>query len=601
MEQGELILVAGLLLAAGLAVSLVADRVRVPSLVLFLGVGMALGSDGLSLLHFDDYELARDIGIIALALILFEGGLTAGWHEVRPVLASSTALAVVGTAVSAAVTGLAAAWLFDLSTLEGLLLGSILASTDGAAIFAILRQSTLRRRLARTLEGESGLNDPVAVVLVLGFIEVLTHDEAGVAEFLKIAAEELAIGLVAGLAVGWLAVRVFQTARLSNVGLYPVASLATAALAFGSADALHGSGFLAVYLAGLAMGGAPLPAQQTITAFHQGMAWVGQLVMFFALGLLVFPSQLGDVAVRGTLLALILVFVARPAAVWASTVGQRFSAAEKAVLGWAGLRGAVPVVLATFPVIDGVEGSLEFFNLVFFAVLVSTVLQGSTIEPFARLLGVTTAEPALPAPLAEAGTIRRLGAEVLDYPVGPDDAIVGARVRELGLPREAVVTVVVREGQAIPPRGSMLIHAGDRLHILYREESARRIPPLMQRWRTGSDMAGGGAQVPRPIRRGAMPVFSVRTWTTDDGDPAHPDEVAGTPVHDTLRVRRDAPGCLVVLGDARYAVCGPLLAMGSRRAIMRWAQRRMPVAEPDERAWMRTVIGALAAEAAERR
>ncbi len=599
MGEGELILVAGLLLAAGLALSLVADRVRVPSLVLFLGVGMLLGSDGLGLVPFDDYELAQTIGIVALSLILFEGGLTAGLREIRPVLVPAVSLALLGTAVTATVTGLAATLLFDLSTLEGLLVGSILASTDGAAIFALLRQSTLRRRLARTLEGESGLNDPVAVVLVLGFIEVLENPDAGVEDFLVLAASELAIGLAAGLLVGVLAVKALQTAKLSTGGLYPVASLATAALAFGLADALHGSGFLAVYLAGLALGSAPLPAQRTVTAFHQGMAWVAQLAMFFTLGLLVFPSDLGDVALRGTLLALIVLLVARPAAVWLSTLGMRFSTPEKAVLSWAGLRGAVPVVLATFPVLEGVPGSVEFFNLVFFAVLVSTVLQGTTFEGFARVLGVTTAEPALPAPLAEAGTIRRLGAEVLDYPVGPDDAIVGARVRELGLPREAVVTVIVRGGQAIPPRGSMLIHAEDRLHVLYREEAARRIPPLMQRWRHG--LGTTPAVVPRPIRRGSAPVFVVRRWEAGDGDPAHPESIVGTAVHDTLRVRRDAPGCLVVLADARYAVCGPVLAIGSRRALMRWAQRRITLAVPDERAWLRTVIGALAAEVAERR
>lgn len=592
-------LVAGLLLASGLAVSLVADRVRVPSLVLFLGVGMLIGSDVLDLVPFSDYDAARKIGIVALALILFEGGLSAGWQEIRPVIGTSTSLALVGTAVTATATGLTATLLFDLSILEGFLVGAILSSTDGAAIFAILRQSTLRRRLARTLEGESGLNDPVAVVLVLGFVEVITHPDANGWDFLESAFTELSIGLAAGVVVGWLAIKAFQNAKLSTGGLYPVASLATAALAFGAADVLHGSGFLAVYLAGVALGSVPTPAQRTVVAFHQGMAWVAQLGMFFTLGLLVYPGDLGEVAVRGTLLALVVVVVARPLAVFVATVGQRFTVAERVVLGWAGLRGAVPVVLATFPVIEGVPGSIEFFNLVFFAVLVSTVLQGTTFEALAERLGVTTAEPALPTPLAEAGTIRRLGAEVLDYPVGADDAIVGARVRDLGLPREAVVTVVVRGGQAIPPRGSMVLHAGDRLHVLYREESARKIPPLMQRWRSG---LGKTAELPRPVHRGAAPVFAVRRWDPEaDGDPAHPDEVAGVAVHDTLRVRRDEQGCLVVLADARYAVCGPLLVLGSRRAIMRWAQRRITQVEPDERAWLRTIIGALAAEVAERR
>lgn len=598
MEAGQYILVAGALLASGLAVSLVADRVRVPSLVLFLGVGMAIGSDGLGYIDFDDYELAQAIGIVALVLILFEGGLTAGLPEIRPVLAPAVSLAVVGTLATAVITGFVATLLFDLSTSEALLLGAIVSCTDGAAIFALLRRSTLRRRLARTLEGESGFNDPVAVLLVLGFIEVLEDPGYGAAEFARDAALEAAVGLVAGLVVGRLAVTAFQRAHLATGGLYPVASLATAALAFGSADVLHGSGFLAVYVAALLLGGAPIPAARTITAFHQGMAWVAQLSMFFALGLLVFPSQLDEVALEGTALALVVLFVARPLATTLSTIGMGFSWPERTILSWAGLRGAIPVVLATFAVTKGVEGSLEFFNVVFFAVLISTVLQGSTFEPLAGRLGLTTDEPALPEPLAESGTIRKLGAEVMDYPVAPGDAVVGRKLRELGLPREAVVTVIVREGQAIPPRGSATIRAGDSLHVLYREEVARLIPSLIGRWRSGPL---DGPQSMRAPVRGTNPIFVSRRWELDrDGDPAHPRALLGAEVLQQLRVRRDEPGCLAALADGRYVVCGPLLAAGSRRAVSQWAQRRMAVAEPDERAWLRTVVGALAAEVAER-
>src|SRR5204863_1394949 len=214
------------------------------------------------------------------------------------------------------------------------------------------------------------------------------------------------------------------------------------------------SGFLAVYLAGLTLGSAPIPAKSTVTTFHQGLAWVAQLAMFLVLGLLVFPHELGPVALEGTALALILVFVARPVSTALATVGAHFEVPERIVLGWAGLRGAVPVVLATFPVIEHVPRSIEFFNIIFFAVIVSTLVQGTTFEPLARRLGVTTSEPALPRPLTEAGTIRRLGAAAVEYPVGPHDAVVGRRVRQLGLPRDALLNVIVRGGQAIPPRGS---------------------------------------------------------------------------------------------------------------------------------------------------
>src|SRR3954453_2454459 len=307
VHDGERILIVGALLSAGLLASLLASRVRVPGLVFFLGVGMLVGSDGAGWIDFSDYELARTVGIVALTLILFEGGLAAGFPEIRPVLGPALMLAVVGTLLTAAITGLAAAWLFDFSTTEGLLVGAIVAGTDGAAIFALLRGSTLRRRLARTLEGESGMNDPIAVLLVLGFIERLQHPDYGLADFALLFVRQLAIGTVVGVAVGAGAAWALRHARLATAGLYPVATVAAVALAFGAADAVHGSGFLAVYLAGLVLGSSALPAPRTIPTFHEGLGWVAQLTMFLVLGLLVFPSDLGAVWFEGTVLALVLV------------------------------------------------------------------------------------------------------------------------------------------------------------------------------------------------------------------------------------------------------------------------------------------------------
>lgn len=397
VSEGEQILVAGLLLAAGLTSSLLATRLRIPSLVLFLVVGMLAGSDVLGL-AFDDYDVAREVGVIALALILFEGGLAAGWREVRPVLGPALSLAIVGTMLTAAIAGGAATLLFDLTWEQGMLLGAIVASTDGAAIFALLRDSPLQRRVARTLEAESGFNDPVAVLLVLGFIDVITKDGYGALDMAGLFVQELGIGAVVGLVAGAAASRMARGVRLESPGLYPVASLATAAIAFGAADALHGSGFLAVYLVGLALGDATIPARRQVVNFHEGLAWVAQLTMFLVLGLLVFPSDLADVAVEGTALALVIVLIARPVATWLATPGMRFSHRQRLVLGWSGLRGAVPVVLATFPVIADVPGSKQFFDIVFFAVLVSTVLQGTTIEPLARRLGAISSRPDPPPP-----------------------------------------------------------------------------------------------------------------------------------------------------------------------------------------------------------
>jgi cell volume regulation protein A len=592
MIEGQVVLIAGALMALALLASFVAARIRVPGLVLFLAVGMLVGSDGTGWIEFDNYELARDVGVLALALILFEGGLAAGFAEIRTVLRPAIALAVGGTIVTAVVTGLAAAWLLDLSTLEGMLLGSIVASTDAAAIFAILRGSTLRRRLARTLEGEAGFNDPVAALLVIGFIDWIQKPDYGVADMAGLMVVELGIGLAVGLLISRVAVFAFRRLEFAAAGLYPVASITAAALAFGLAEVAHGSGFLAVYLVGLMLGSARIPAKRSIVTFHEGLAWVAQLAMFLILGLLVFPSQLGDVALEGTAIAVILALAARPLATLLATAGSGFSLAERTTLGWAGMRGAVPVVFATFPVIAGVGEGTQIFNIVFFAVLLSTVVQGLTIEPVATALGVTSSQPALPRPLAETGTIRALGAEVVEYPVGPDDAAAGARIRDLGLPRDALVNVIVRGARALPPRGSTRIEHGDRLHIVVSQEAAGELEPLLERWRDGPV---GAAPRPRPRLRGGMPVFSVRQWEEGDGDPRWPSTVLGIDVVEHLRSRHDTAGALVALADGRYAATGPLLAVGSAAQLQAHARKRLGLVEDDaERAWWQEVIGALA-------
>ena len=596
MSDGAFILVAGALLALGIALTLAAGRLRVPGLVLFLLLGMAIGSDGTGWIHFDDVELTRTIGIIAIVLILFEGGLAAGWGEIRPVLSTGLSLAILGTLVTAVVTGLAAAWLLDLSTLQGLLLGSIVASTDSAAIFSVLRGSSISRRLARTLEAESGFNDPFAILLVLGFIEWIDQPNYGLVDMMGLLAAEIAIGAAVGFAIGTASVEAFRRVSLATSGLYPVASVATAALAYGAADVLHGSGFLAVYLAGLALGSGRIPARRTIGDFHAGVAWVSQIALFVTLGLLVFPSQLDDVALDGLLIAGVLMFVARPlAAIVATRVGA-FTIRESLLVGWAGLRGAIPVVFATFPLIEGIGGAETLFNLVFFVVLTSTLLQGATFEPLARVLGLTTSEPALPRSLIEVGRVRRLGAEVVEHPVREDDAIVGRVVNELGLPRDALVSIIVRGDEALLPRGSTEIEAGDRLHILMRERVREEVEGLFAVWRDGPI----GEQEPpaRPLL-GRPAIFSVRPWREDDGDPGQPEQVSGVPVVRQLRTRRGEPGSLVQLEDGRYAVLGDgVAAVGGSRQLFRYCRERIRAADSYQgRAWWQEVAGVLSQRA----
>jgi cell volume regulation protein A len=596
MEAGTLILVTGVLLALSIAATLVAGRLRVPGLVLFLGLGMAIGSDGLGLIEFgssmDDVELARTIGVIALALILFEGGLTAGWGEIRPVLSTGLALATVGTVLTALITGLAAHELLDLALKEGLLLGAIVAGTDAAAVFALLRGSGLRRRVARTLEAESGLNDPIAALLVIGFIDWIQKPSYDLADMLGLLTGQLAIGAAAGLAVGAATVVAFRRVTFATQGLYPVASMAAAALSFGAADALHGSGFLAVYLAGLVLGSARVPAKRTVEDFHAGVGWVSQIALFLTLGLLVFPSQLDDVALDGLLLAGVLAFVARPVAAFLSTRVGGFDLRESTLLSWAGLRGALPVVFATFPVIEGVPHANRFFNLVFFVVLTSALVQGATFEPLARALGLTTDERRIPRPFAEVGAIRRLGAEVLEYAVASEDAAVGRLVNELGLPREALVSVIVRGEQALLPRGSTAIEAGDRLHILVRQAVREEVEVSFERWRSGP--LGEPEEAVIPLH-GRAAIFSVRPWTDDLGDPGTPGALDGIGVARRLRARRDEPGALIQLEDGRYAVTGEgLVAKGGPRQLLRYCGERIRRASSAQaRAWWEEVAGVL--------
>jgi potassium/hydrogen antiporter len=593
-HDAELILVAGALLAAGIAGALLADRVRVPGLLLFLALGMLAGSEGIGGIEFDDPGLARTLGTIALILILFEGGLTAGWSEIRPVLGTAASLATVGTVVTAVIAGLAAREIFGLSTLEGMLVGAAIAATDSAAIFAVLRRSTLEKRLARSLEGESGMNDPVALLLVIGFIEWIQEPGYGLADMAGLLALKLAIGIGIGVAVGRLAVVALDKVRLPTDGIYPVATIAIAGLTYGLAEVAHGSGLLAVYLTALMLGSARIPARRTIVTFHEGLGWVAQLALFILLGLLVFPSSLGDVALEGLALSAVLILLARPVAAFAATALAPFNVRERAMLGWAGLRGATPMWLATFPVVAGVGTGEELFAIVFFVVVTSTLIQGASFEPLAARLGLTTDEPALPRRLFESGRIRRMGGDVIAYRLPPGAAAAGHRVRELELPREALVNVIVRDGHAIPPRGSTELQEGDELHILVRGELRDEVEEQTKMWTKGPV----GRPPPPPLpHRASSQIFSVRPARPDD-DPMALTVVDGIPVLAVLRDRRDGTGVMAALADGRYAVTGEdLVAVGGRRALAEWCERRAGREGVDqaERAWWQEVTGALIA------
>jgi potassium/hydrogen antiporter len=582
--DGALILAGSLLLAAATAGAVVAERLRVPGLLAFLVVGMAVGWDGTGWLKLDDIELARRVGVVALALILFEGGLRAPVGAMRPLLRPALALAIGGTIATALLTGAAAALLLGIAPVGGLLIGATLASTDGAAVFALLRGSALRRRIALILEGEAGFNDPVAVLLVIGFTTWLQRPGYGAPDMLVLFVRQLGIGLACGAAVGIGAARVLALARLPAAGLYCVASLAVAGAAFGAADLLHGSGFLAVYLAGLVLAGSgALPARATIEIFQEGVAWIAQVALFVTLGLIIVPSELAAVAGVGTALALFLAFAGRPAAVWLATVRAGLPGRERLLLGWAGLRGGVPIVLATFPVIAGVPGNRRVLDVAFLVVVVSTVLQGMSFEAVARRLGLTQARPPFPRPLRETGVASGLGAELTEYRVGREDRAVGQRLGDLPLDPAATVMVVVRGDEAIPPQRDTRLEPGDEVHLLVREEAAGALATTLDEWQHGE----------RAYRRAPV---GPRPWPAALGDPSHPVRVAGLAVAEHVRERSGPiPGALVLLEDGRFALTGPALVMGDASALDRYAEERLRRAgEPREQVWWRDVRDALA-------
>ena len=476
-----MLLLVGAVLVASIVVALGASRTGVPTLVAFLALGMLLGSDGPGGIEFSDEELARAVGVVCLAAILFEGGLSTSWRRLRQVAVPAALLSTVGVAVTAVLTGAAAYALFDLSKLEAVLLGAVVSSTDAAAVFATLRYTNISRRLARTLEAETGGNDPMAIALTLGLIEWIETRGYGFPDLALLVVRQLALGLVVGVVLGGAAMWAFARLPPSIGAFAPVASVAAAAVSFGAADVIGGSGFLAVYLVGLAVGSTPSRYRRQLVAFHEGLAFLAQVAMFVVLGLLVFPHDLPSVALPGLALAALLALLVRPAAVWTSTALSDFTTHERALLGWAGLRGAVPIVLGTIVLSSGIGSGETIFNAVFFVVVVSALVQGTTLESVARRLGLVTPGPAVvPAPIE----VDALGSlELVDFAVAPNHSIAGAAVRELGLPRSALVAVVARDGATIPPRGSTVIRAGDRLFVLAPRSMRPSLEDVFTRWR----------------------------------------------------------------------------------------------------------------------
>ena len=438
-------------------------RFRVPGALLFLALGMLFGDDGFKLISLDDAELVQNVGVFALLFILLEGGLTTKPTDLKLAAVPGILLATLGVALTAGVTSVGVWLLLDVDLVTAGLIGAVVGSTDAAAVFSMMRTTPLPRRTAALLRVESGSNDPIAVMLTVGLIA--TYEQGATAgQWIGFALLQLLGGGIVGAAVGLLAVFLLRRMPLAIEGLYPITIAAFGALAYGIAVTFGASGFVAVYLTGVLVG-ALLPRQRrAILGFHEALANAAEIGLFLLLGLLVFPSRLPPVALSGLLVAVVLTFVARPVAVWVCTLGQGYRWRERTVLSVGGLKGAVPIVLATFPLTAGVDGADLIFDVVFFVVLVSVLFQGIALLPTVRRLGLETSLPAW-APVAEAMPLAGIEVDLVELHVTPDMVIDGRRLAELAIPDGSIVTAIVRHDGVIVPKGDTQIRADDVLLI----------------------------------------------------------------------------------------------------------------------------------------
>lgn len=456
------LLIGGLVLLASIIATRAADRVGLPSLLLFLLVGVVIGNDGLGL-DFSDVQLASDLGTTALAVILVEGGLTTRFANIRRLLAPAAVLATVGVVVSMAVIAVAAHLLLGISWQLAFLLGAIVSPTDAAAVFSILRVLPLPRRVAGLLEAESGFNDaPAAIVVLMLSTTPLVIDPV---HAIGGVFYELIAGSAIGLVVGLLGAMMLRRAALPASGLYPLATFGLAMVAFAAAASLHASGFIAAYLSGVVLANSGLPHRAAIRSFAEGLGWLAQIGLFVLLGLLVSPSQLSGELIPALIIGAVLLLLSRPLSVVASLIWFKVPWREQIFLSWAGLRGAVPIVLATFPIVEGVPDSYRLLNIVFILVVVYTVVQGPSLGLFAHWLRLIPRDATREIQV-EAAPLDVLEAELLTMTVQPGSKLHNVSVLELRLPDPSVITLIIRKGDTFVPQPDTRITVGDELLIV---------------------------------------------------------------------------------------------------------------------------------------
>ncbi len=464
-----LLLGGALLLTLSVLASRISSRFGVPTLLIFLGIGMLAGSEGPGGIEFDNYPLSFAIGSVCLALIIFDGGMRTSWKSVRPILPVGISLSIVGTFVTGAVTGVFAKVALGLSWTEGLLLGAIVSSTDAAAVFSILRAKSLSLKgaLKQTLEFEAGSNDPMAIFLTVSVLAIATSKANGAAGLATMFLLQGGLGLALGYAGGRSSTWLINHVGIEYEGLYGVLLLGLVAIIFSATSALGGSGFLAVYVAGLCVGHSEILHKGSILRFVDGIAWIAQILVFLTLGLLSFPSHLLPHWKAGILLSLFMMIIARPLSVLVAAPTAKIGQKERLFISWVGLRGAAPVILATLPWSAGIPNSEYFFNLVFFVVLTSVVVQGISIPWVASKLGITVPLRQKPAAELSAGMLPA-GFVTVEIETMESAPAISQRVLDLGLPAGVLLTSLERADRYLVPRGDTVVNPGDKIWGLAR-------------------------------------------------------------------------------------------------------------------------------------
>jgi len=477
------LLAIAILFILSIAASKASGWFGVPALILFLLIGMLAGSEGPGGIFFDDPLIAQCLGITALIFILFDGGLQTKYSDIKSVIGRGFALSTLGVMITAAIVGWFAGSLIGMPMADAMLLGAIVSATDAAAVFMVLRSKSinLKGNLQPLLELESGSNDPMAIFLTITILSYISGQMTSVVDVIPSFAQEMALGAVIGYMSGKGAARIINRIRLESEGLYPVLTISILLLAYGIASLLDGNGFLSVYLAGVTLGNENFIYKRRLMRIHDSIAWMMQIIMFLALGLLVFPSRLIPVAADGLIISLVLMFLARPVSVFVCMIGSGLSIKEKVLVSWIGLRGAAPIILATFPLIEQISGADRIFNFVFFIVLTSALIQGSTVSLLARWLGLEIQQKTDSDFRIHCPPGMSLKDKLMEFPICDDAPAIGKQVIDLELPGDIIIAIIKRGNDFIIPTGGTVLLNGDVVFVILESHDEGQIHSL-ERW-----------------------------------------------------------------------------------------------------------------------